>query len=80
MRGERRMFHGVMAACGAFVLLMLGALVWVCLQPQTQDVQAAERHASENRARFGRTKAEKQRDALEQARLRDKLDGAKRED
>jgi len=47
MRGERRMFHGVMAACGAFVLLMLGALVWVCLQPQTQDVQAAERHAIE---------------------------------
>ncbi|KTT97784.1 DUF4169 family protein [Sphingomonas sanguinis] len=42
--------------------------------------KAAEQQAAENRARFGRTKAEKQRDALEQTRLRKELDGAKRED
>ena len=42
--------------------------------------KAAEQQATENRARFGRTKAEKQRDAVEQARLCKELDGAKRED
>ena len=42
--------------------------------------KAAEQQAVENRARFGRTKAEKQRDAAEQERLRKELDGAKRED
>ncbi len=42
--------------------------------------KAAEQQAAENRARFGRSKAEKQRDAAEQARLRKELDGAKRED
>ena len=29
------------------LLLVLAALAWVCLQPQTVDVQAAERHAIE---------------------------------
>jgi hypothetical protein len=47
MRTERVKFHLVMAGCGGFVLLMLAALAWVCLQPQTVDVQAAERHAIE---------------------------------
>lgn len=42
--------------------------------------KAAEQQAAENRARFGRTKADKQREAAEQARLRKELDGAKRED
>ncbi len=42
--------------------------------------KAAEQQAAENRARFGRTKGEKQRDTVEQARLRKELDGAKRED
>ncbi|MCT8000525.1 DUF4169 family protein [Sphingomonas sanguinis] len=42
--------------------------------------KAAEQQATENRARFGRTKAQKQRDAAEQERLRRELDGAKRED
>lgn len=42
--------------------------------------RAAEQQAAENRARFGRSKAEKQRDAAEQERIRKKLDGAKRED
>ena len=47
MRAERLKFHLVMAGCGGFVVLMLAALAWVCLQPQTVDVQAAERHAIE---------------------------------
>jgi len=42
--------------------------------------RAAEQQAAENRARFGRSKAEKQRDAAEQERIRKELDGAKRED
>ncbi|WP_294236802.1 DUF4169 family protein [uncultured Sphingomonas sp.] len=42
--------------------------------------KAAEQQAAENRARFGRTKAEKQRDAAEQERLRKELDGAKRDE
>lgn len=40
---------------------------------------AAARQAAENRTRFGRTRAEKQRDAAEQARLQRELDGAKRD-
>lgn len=47
MRAEKLKFHLVMAGCGGFVVLMLAALAWVCLQPQTVDVQAAERHAIE---------------------------------
>ncbi|WP_312491093.1 DUF4169 family protein [Sphingomonas sp.] len=42
--------------------------------------RAAEQKAGENRARFGRTKTEKLRDAAAQERLRKELDGAKRED
>ncbi|QXT36437.1 DUF4169 family protein [Sphingomonas sanguinis] len=42
--------------------------------------KAAEQQAAENRVRFGRTKAEKWRDAVEQERVRKELDGAKRED
>ncbi|MGO1303602.1 DUF4169 family protein [Sphingomonas parapaucimobilis] len=42
--------------------------------------RAAEQQAAENRARFGRSKAEKQRDAAEQERIRKELDGTKRED
>lgn len=39
-----------------------------------------ERQATENRAKFGRTKAEKQRDATEQARAAKQVDAHKRED
>ncbi|MEG3090886.1 DUF4169 family protein [Sphingomonas sp. PB1R3] len=42
--------------------------------------KAAEQQATENRARFGRTKGEKLRDAAEQARVRRELDGAKRDE
>lgn len=41
--------------------------------------QDAERVASENRARFGRTAAEKARDALAAVQLATQLDGARRE-
>ena len=47
MRAEKLRFHLVMGGCAAFVALMLAALAWVCLQPQTAGVQAAERHAIE---------------------------------
>jgi hypothetical protein len=47
MAADKLKFHLVMAGCGGFVVLMLAALAWVCLQPQTVDVQAAERHAIE---------------------------------
>lgn len=40
----------------------------------------AGKQAETNRARFGRTKAEKDRDAAEQARRDALLDGAKREE
>jgi hypothetical protein len=40
----------------------------------------ADQQAAENRAKFGRTKAEKQREAAEQERLRRELDGAKRDE
>ncbi|MBY8822998.1 DUF4169 family protein [Sphingomonas colocasiae] len=41
---------------------------------------AATAQAAENRARFGRTKAEKLADAQEKSRAERLLDGAKRED
>ena len=47
MAADKLKFHLVMVGCGGFVVLMLAALAWVCLQPQTVDVQAAERHAIE---------------------------------
>jgi hypothetical protein len=42
--------------------------------------EAAERQAAENRVRFGRTPAEKQRDAAEIEAARKKLEHLKRED
>lgn len=41
---------------------------------------AKERRASENRVKFGRTKAEKNRDTLAKARSDKTVDNAKRED
>lgn len=41
--------------------------------------RAAEAEATENRARFGRTKAEKARDDLAASRLRSAMDGARRD-
>jgi hypothetical protein len=39
-----------------------------------------ERHADENRARYGRTGTERRRDAAEEARLKRHLDEHRRED
>ncbi|MFT3966131.1 MAG: DUF4169 family protein [Sphingobium sp.] len=39
-----------------------------------------ERAAEANRAKFGRTRAEKDRDRIEAERLARRIDGAKRED
>lgn len=39
----------------------------------------AEKQAAENRVRFGRTKAQKQRDAEEAAEAQRRLDGLRRE-
>lgn len=41
--------------------------------------RVAEVEAAENRARFGRTKAQKARDDLAASRLRDAIEGARRE-
>jgi hypothetical protein len=41
---------------------------------------AAEAKASENRAKYGQTKAERARVAAEKAKLRTVIDGAKKED
>lgn len=41
--------------------------------------QAAEQQAAENRVRFGRTKAEKQRDAAQDTLERQRLDALRRE-
>jgi hypothetical protein len=41
---------------------------------------AAEAKASENRAKYGQTKAERARVAAEKAKLRAVIDGAKKED
>ena len=40
---------------------------------------AKEQQAVENRAKFGRTKAEKKTEAAHRKMLRDKIEGAKRE-
>ena len=40
----------------------------------------AEQKAAENRAKFGRSKDEKDRDRLDAARLKQQIEGAKRDD
>jgi hypothetical protein len=42
--------------------------------------EAAEAKATENRAKYGQTKAERARVAAEKAKLRAVIDGAKKED
>ncbi|MDR6146989.1 hypothetical protein QE363_002782 [Sphingomonas sp. SORGH_AS870] len=59
---------------------LMGEIVNFRQARKARDRRQAEQQATENRARFGRTKAEKQRDAAEQERLRRELDGAKREE
>ena len=39
-----------------------------------------ERHADENRAKYGRTSAERRRETAEESRLKRHLDGHRRED
>jgi len=46
---------------------------------KTRDRAKAEQQAVENRAKFGRTKAQKQRDRDEAERLRREVERAKRE-
>ncbi len=47
---------------------------------KARDRAAAAITAEANRAKFGRTKAEREADAVEQARVRRTLDGAKLDD
>ncbi len=47
---------------------------------KARDRTAAAITAEANRAKFGRTKAEREADAVEQARVRRALDGAKLDD
>ncbi len=47
---------------------------------KTKARDAAEAKATENRAKYGQTKAERARLASEKAKLRALIDGAKRED
>ncbi len=47
---------------------------------KARDRAAAATAAEANRAKFGRTKAEREADAVEQARVRRTLDGAKLDD
>jgi hypothetical protein len=47
---------------------------------KTKARDAAEAKATENRAKYGQTKAERARLAAEQAKLRAVTDGAKKED
>jgi Spy/CpxP family protein refolding chaperone len=46
---------------------------------KARDRARAEQHAAENRAKFGRTKAQKQRDKAEAERLRREVEGARLE-
>ncbi|KAF1015223.1 MAG: hypothetical protein GAK31_02713 [Stenotrophomonas maltophilia] len=47
MQRDRLKFHLVMAGCGAFVVLALAALAYVCSRPQTAGVQSGEARAIE---------------------------------
>ena len=47
---------------------------------KTKAREAAEAKATENRAKYGQTKAERARLASEKAKLRAVIDGAKKED
>jgi hypothetical protein len=58
----------------------VGDVVNLRLARKRKDRAAKEQHGAENRAKFGRTKAEKQHTDLETARERASLDGAKIDD
>lgn len=50
------------------------------LARKRRDREAAARAAAENRARFGRTPAEREREALEEQLARERLDQIRREE
>ena len=58
----------------------MGEVVHLRRARKARDRAAGDAQAAANRAAFGRTKAEKARDAEEAARRERALDGAKRED
>ena len=58
----------------------MGEVVNLRRARKARDRAAGDAQAAANRAAFGRTKAEKARDAEEAARRERALDGAKRED
>ena len=57
----------------------MAEIVNLRLARKARDRTRAEQQAAENRAKFGRTKAEKQRDKAEAARETRGLEGARRE-
>lgn len=58
----------------------MAEIVNLRLARKAHDRKQAAQHAAENRARFGRTKAEKQRDKIEADRASRTIDGAWRDD
>jgi hypothetical protein len=57
----------------------MGDVVNLRLARKAKARDAAQGQAASNRAKFGRTKTEKQRDALETARAERLLEGARRD-
>ena len=57
----------------------MGEIVNLRSQRRRRDKQQAAQQAADNRARHGRTPAEKRRDAIEAARRESGLDGARLE-
>lgn len=57
----------------------MGDVVNLRLARKAKARDAAQEQAASNRAKFGRTRAEKQRDALDAARAERLLDGARRD-
>lgn len=59
---------------------MTGDVISLSKARKARDKAAAEREAAANRARHGRTKAQKARDAAEEEQRRRLLDQARREE
>ena len=57
----------------------MAEIVNLRLARKARDRAKAEQQTTENRAKFGRTKAQKQRDKAEAERLRREVDGARLE-
>jgi hypothetical protein len=77
--GAAFLFHRIVARWPGRYAAAMAEIINLRMARKARDRARAAQDAAENRTRFGRTKAEKTRDATDAARLDRTVDGARRE-